>query len=278
MPRLLTRTNPPVDLSFTRNVDSRQSAGLLRWWPTLGQVGSRLAEQVAGDVGTLAGGMPYAVDPLLGGVLAPAGTDDYVDFASNIGFGQLVGNGSYTLSLWVKATTVGTRQAVIADWNSSGTTESMAIEFRASLQISAENRWAASFSYLDSGVAAVANTWYHIAVTVRLSDLARTIYVDGVARATDTIGGALNNGTHLAVGRGGAFNALYLTGSVADLRIYNRPLPAQEIYQIYAPQSRWTLYRLAKWRTIVAAAAATGSVRRQRLTGGMMDLVGGLRG
>ncbi|SRR6266851_1720947 len=76
--------------------------------------------------------------------------------------------------------------------------------------------------------------WYHLTVTWDASSKARIIYLNGVVDASDTSTGSLNADSnppfYIAQWLGGN----YLSGSIDDVRIYNRVLTAKEITQLYS--------------------------------------------
>lgn len=86
---------------------------------------------------------------------------------------------------------------------------------------------------------------YHVVATYDQQNL--RIYINGIqenssaqtlavgAAATFTYIGAFNNQT--------VFTTNFWKGNIGDVRIYNRALSAAEVYQLYAPQTRWALYR-----------------------------------
>jgi len=161
------------------------------------------------------------------------GEDDYVGIGG--GFGSLVSNSSYTVSLWVKTATTTKRQIIIGDWHSAGTNESFSIEFGGYEQPVGHittNHNDGGHDYLDSGVSYAADTWYHVVVSWDKALTTRKIYINGVEKAQDTQT-SLDNGTSISLGRGGAASSAYLFGALDDVRIYSYALNDYQIKQVY---------------------------------------------
>lgn len=75
-----------------------------------------------------------------------------------------------------------------------------------------------------------ANIWYHIASTWDKANL--TCYLNGALQVSATASAAIRTPTgSLTIGSGGT--GLFFTGSMVDVRIYNRPLSPGEINWIY---------------------------------------------
>ena len=175
------------------------------------------------------------------------GSTHYASSVSITGIGTLVGQNSFTVSLWAMTTTPSTRQAILADWNNSGANQSLTIEIggfgQTPTHITANN----AVAYVDSGVAMVSGVWYHIAVVGDTNKSLFRIYVNGIQQNSIAYT-SLNPGVAMAIGRGGAFGSLYMTGGVALPMFWSRSLGADEIQQLYvtplimlrdAPLPRW---------------------------------------
>ena len=78
------------------------------------------------------------------------------------------------------------------------------------------------------------NTWHHVFNTLDDSANTMKVYIDGVLDNTIIDGGwsGLRQGTD-DINIGGVLDGTDLTGSVDDIRIYNRTLSAAEIQMIY---------------------------------------------
>jgi hypothetical protein len=81
------------------------------------------------------------------------------------------------------------------------------------------------------GIATLAlNTWYH--VTAVLNGTARTIYVNGVLDSNTSGAWTWPGGTAF-IGSGNNSANYFFSGSLDDVRIYNRALSANEVKQLY---------------------------------------------
>lgn len=94
------------------------------------------------------------------------------------------------------------------------------------------------------------NTWYHVTVTSDGSQL--IYYVNGQHDSThahNVVLGGSNNDDDLFIGGGGANdNLFYFNGSLDEIKVWNRVLTADEVYQEYVSNLRksgsdeWELY------------------------------------
>ena len=191
------------------------------------------------------------------------GSTNYVDGALAGLSGTFNPFQDFTVSLWFMTTNPTPRQVVIGDWDSSGTNGSFSIEIGGYLQTSTHitTSWASggtSQPYIDSGVVAVANTWYHVATTLDLRTTTGTIYVNGAKKGTTSWSESPGypTGTKTTFGRAGAFNTLYLSGAVGMPAIWNRALTPDEIWQLYA--SPFALFNAPNPNRWPGAAAGGG--------------------
>ena len=244
---------PPTG-PFEVNYASLQAHGLVVWWPPVVSVGTLVLQDIrALRPAPLYGNAVINPHPELGHVLALDGTGDYAA-PTAVGFGTVVGQSRYTCSLWVSTTIPNTRQCVIADYSAAGASQSFTIEIGGWQQTAAHiTTQVHNSQYLDSGVTAVANTLYHIAVTGSVPGNYAAIYINGVLANSTTLA-SLEPGHTLAIGRGGAAVYLYVNGYIGDSRIYNRDMSADEVWQLYDPATRWELYEptVRYWPVVVA--------------------------
>ncbi len=261
-----------------RDVDRAHplNAGLLNWWysyPGVNGFGSRQLMDIAGvkhkhAAINGAGSEDWLFDS---GIQAAAidldGTGDYLDPSITGLYGHT--GSALTVVARVLSHVVSTRQAVLGDWDSGAANQSMAIEFGGYLQTAGNITTVlggpsipGGYQYLNSGVAAVNDTWYQIAVTYdgrSGGSGPRAIYVDGILRASDTCA-IPRDGTTTAFGRGGAWTGVDLNGRIADIRFYNRVLDAGQIAGLYRESLAGYPNLLARARVpmfAVPAAAAT---------------------
>ena len=73
-----------------------------------------------------------------------------------------------------------------------------------------------------------ASTWHHVVVTN--NDSTVTYYVDGLQTGTDSSGIGADNATSLYIGYDGTN---YFDGLIDDVRIFNYPLSANQVKQVF---------------------------------------------
>ena len=213
-------------------VGGYQSQMLAGAWP-LAEGGGAVAYDLTGKNQSPLFGSPLSVSGPYGPMLGLNGSSQYVNITSG-GFGALVGQGPFTVSVLAKTSITGTRQAILADWNSLGLSNSLNIEFTSS-NFFLSNMFNVNSAFpnisVTSSTTYAPNTLYRITVTWDGST--QKLYVNGVllgSTGTTTIG----PGYQLSLGRGGTYTGgLYLNGACSDLRIYTRALSAAEVQSIY---------------------------------------------
>ena len=246
-------SRPPVDTPFTLNRASPQANGLVAWWPSMGYEGGILVDRAYGfRSGTLTNGPVWTPDPVMGTTLSLDGTDDFVNcgtVASPFGTGDV----AYTIALWVRPDAirfggmwVGYGNATANQAIGIGSTGSNFY----SVHYSNDNNW---------GIAVATGSTYHVAVTYDPSTSTETLYLNGFAAGSWTPANLnIQASDLLYIGRS-PWNGTYAnTCRLGDVRIYNRPLGAAEIFQLYAPQTRWQLYA-PDTRTTLAYPAPTNA-------------------
>lgn len=192
-----------------------------------------------------------------------AGTSDWIetnDFSWS--------GGPITICFWTKI---------------ASATEASAFGFDATLgadRVQAHVPWSDGVLYWDYGdttngrvswdMSSLIGQWIHIVlVATGSSGSFQGIYVNGVLRASAGNSDEAT-GSKLEIGHGGFSGAdYYHNGPVFDFRVYDRTLNAAEIWVLFAPQTRWSLYKqllsLRAWfvatgATVIPIDAATISV------------------
>jgi hypothetical protein len=155
--------------------------------------------------------------------LAFDGSDDYVSLPTSTPVP--VGNSTYTIEAWIKPTSMGVYG--IVGWGTYGTTN----------QVNALRLSPTGIINYWWGADLVVNTpdlsgqWHHVAAT--FDGTTRTIYLDGVAKGSDTPGAhTVPNANNLRIGstnsaNGG--NGEYFPGSIDEVRIYNVGLTQAQV-------------------------------------------------
>jgi hypothetical protein len=149
------------------------------------------------------------------------GTDDYVDVGSSVPFDS----SNWTLSLWVDASDVnGSFQRLLSYYNNGPTIWKNS----GSGALSIVHGGTADF---DMGITLTNNSWTHIVVTRQGSTI--TAYKDGMQTAQNaSFSVTFTNDTSVRMGQATSFDNPY-SGSLDDVRIYNRAITAQEVKNLY---------------------------------------------
>lgn len=115
-------------------------------------------------------------------------------------------------------------------------------------------------------------TWtvgrWHLIAGVWESATSCRVYIDGVLGGTDTGNlSEITGMTNIEFGRWSRSSPVnYLSGRVAEARMYNRIVTAAEMRQMYDAQTRWDLYRTARVTPLYAPTAAASTPDRLRIT------------
>jgi len=194
---------------------------LVGWWTLDEGVGGTAVDWSGhGDHGTLIGD-PQWVDGYHGGALDFDG-DDHVDT------GNTTDLATWTVAAWVISPAAPSGGAASGpvhreknyqiDWNHANEV------FRGAAALCVEGTWhAASFGALEG------NTWYHLAAT--FDGTALTSYKNGVLIVSNTAAAGTpdaETGT-LLIARHSTSSGNYFTGTVDDVRVYDRALTEAEI-------------------------------------------------
>ena len=248
MPYLLFDGKNSPSIPFTLNRASPQAAGLLLWYPTVGYVG-RLADYAAANHfgGTLTGPPGVRREPSVGIGMDFTGSERWeVTHVSDLS------TTTRTISAWVIGDTLtGTQTIVKKD-----------VEYI----LRCDNTSLTLYTWTSGGLNQISatlstGTLYHVCGTWDGTNA--VLYVNGVQKNTSTPGGTTstssNNWTIGAQPGGGEG----WDGLIADVRLYNRALSAAEIWSLYAPQTRWDLYRVTPFAGApsIAAPVVSGAIR-----------------
>jgi hypothetical protein len=218
---------------FRLNKNSMQAQGLVGWWPTLGQAGVDRVTNYAyeKDLNTFVGGLGWSTS-ILGLVLGPFDvSDDYVE-------GGLLDNppsNNLSYSCWAYTTT---RGVVYHVGHRGGYTLEAYDDTGDNWAIRLDN-----IGWLDGDISCDLNTWQFVS-GIRDSGTWR-LFVNGIestltGRFTTTTTDPQSPDPNIRIGNQG-FDP-YFAGFASDFRLYSRALSPSEVYQLYAPQTRWELY------------------------------------
>jgi hypothetical protein len=189
---------------------------------------------------------PHGLDgTLTGGTITRhytgTGSPDKITVTDNAAL-QITGASVYMF--WIKIDTTTQRQNVLCKYNHTSPSSGYAVRvhsdgtLRFTWREDNSNYWSGYTSTVLS-----VDTWYHFAVCYPGDGNVPSAYINGTESAVTTwlaSGDALNgftsdNGTDLTLGTGQFLGAplYYLSGSLDDVRIYDRILTSTEISHIY---------------------------------------------
>lgn len=227
--------SPAVD-GFRLNTESQQANGLVGWWPMLGSRGAnKLADFAQGRryPGTLGSGATWKGSGPFGQALNFDGTGNaYVSVAGGH-YGPTL-----TVAAWVNLADTSGSHAICGEFDNPGNTWLLYYRATGNFEL-----YDGTGSYFTATVAT--GTWYHV-VFANWPGGGITAYFNGqpqsVTGGTRTWSSTAND---FAIGK---WSVAPMSGQIADVRIYNRRLSAAEVWDIYAPETRWELFAPAKSR------------------------------
>lgn len=218
-------------MSPTAGGGGAPTSGLLAYWALDEGSGTAASDSANNYDGTLTSGPTWAAGQV-GGAVTFDGTNDYINIPYNAAL-YLIGD--LTLSAWINATTTASMRRIVnmpADGTSG--TEGYSLMLNAGtaqfwMSGGACDGWDSSVStpYTFTG------SWHHIAGTV--SGTTMKIYIDGALANTRTCPRSASPYVtgNLQIGRFSSGWGQYFSGSIDEVRIYNRALSAGEIASIY---------------------------------------------
>ena len=199
-------------------------AGNLVSYPTSGTSTYNLTG--SGATGALTNGTSFT--PLDGGAFVFDGTNDYIVFPNDTN----LDNQALTMESWNYLNTTTSQNAFLfekgyvntqySNFYFSGNT----FIFR-TIGLSTEDLSVTTSTYISP------NTWNHVVCTYGAG--VKTIYVNGIqiAQQTGLTGTISTNNTGLYLGAHGPGTNFFLNGKIAESRVYNKALTADEVLQNY---------------------------------------------
>lgn len=240
------------------NRASPQARGLVLWWNALasGKL-ARFCEPVRGDHGSYnAMAFPYSwhVDALVGGMatFTPANAE-YIRNSSVLT--HTIG----AISAWIKIlATPASDMFVVGRVNGNGSsTKDMVLYVDTSRYLrfygydGVERTTGAGASVIPTGQA--------VHVCGVADGLNINCYLNGILAASTPCSAMTSSFTVANIILGGSDNArTYFSGHAGEVRVYNRPLSAAEVWALYDPATRWELYR-APYQPVVKAPTITAT-------------------
>ncbi len=192
--------------------------------------------------GTLTNGASIVTDGIRGQVLSLDGVNDYVDLSAHTA--DFAGFTQGTIGGWIKAT--GTLETIfsISDTADTGSYAALFLGASGYLTYEVMENGVMQLAVYKSDVAINDGNWHHVAISIGPSG--NVLYVDGAAAtsgqltydtgntSTQRFFSSVSGLDSMAIGRnqdssGGKW---YATGSLDDVRIYNRALSATEVSSV----------------------------------------------
>ncbi|GAA0526789.1 hypothetical protein GCM10010172_04180 [Paractinoplanes ferrugineus] len=176
---------------------------------------------------TLIGGATWSSDATRGTVLTLNGTDAGASTAGPV----LTTNGSYTVSAWVKLSSIAATATVAGQ---QGTANSaFALQYNKTY-----NAWTfiapgsdtaapATSPHVSAAAAPALNTWTHLVASYNAATHTMTLYVNGAPAGTAANTTAWNGAGTFDLGHSGAGS--YLPGSISNVQAWNYTLTSQQV-------------------------------------------------
>jgi hypothetical protein len=197
-----------------------EGQGLLSWWKFDEGSGSTAYDSTGSNDGTIHGATWTTGQ--IGGGLSFDGVDDYVD-VGNLGLSS-----EFTVMGWMYYYVQALDEPIFgSDSPGEGT--------RISLRSNAFEVWPDGVSWEDRGEVAFdpvsAGIWHHLAGVYNGSQI--EVFVDGISMGTHSVSsGALDPNPNNYIGGHGSEN-WYMDGLIDNVRIYDKALSAEEVWQLY---------------------------------------------
>lgn len=222
-----------------------QASGLAGWWPLDGDANDY---STYGDEGSFINGVYYEQSTLKS-FIAPSLNGAGLQFANGLYAnvivpGNLFINGPFTVSAWINPGTIPSPEVVVGKLDS----------FNLSID-STGNREGDFFAYINGEMQGPAKTpfslnpgqWYMLTGVYNGTYNGITVFLNGIPVNVMPVSGATpgtiaanNNPTVMGVSPVLPYNQYYYNGTIADVQVYNTPLTAAQVYQLYnvgIPQS-----------------------------------------
>jgi prepilin-type N-terminal cleavage/methylation domain-containing protein len=205
----LSGTNAGITYSLNSSNNVPQSGGcmtngLVGWWQMNGNANDKSGNGNNGAV--IAATLTMGQSGQANGAYSFNGTSAYIGLPNS---SAVVGNGNYALSAWIKPTMMG--GLGIIGWGNWGVVNNV--------------------NDINASAATLANGSWHF-VLAEFDSITRSLYVDGSFIGSDTPG-AVHNAIATNVNIGVTDGSEYFSGSIDDVRVYNRVLSTAEVQALY---------------------------------------------
>lgn len=191
-------------------------------------VGTKWDDLSGNDNNGLLNNVTYSSDAS-GSLSFSSSGSSYLSFSAVTGIPS--GNDEYSITTWIKPTTLGDK--VIVSWGNYSNTDQANILKLTSTGI--VNSW--QNNDLSATVAVTTGTWHNIVVTFDGSD--RKIFLDGILVGSDQPGSSHNVTTisNLTIGVGNISSSEYFDGLISNVYVYDFALDIEEIFENLVSQS-----------------------------------------
>ncbi len=232
---LVSASSPLIAATGTEGISSNGIAsGTVGYWK-LDETAGTTAYDFSGNGknGTYVN-TPASTTGKIGGALLFNGTNQNVGSINTSALPS--GTSAVSMFAWIKTSTTTRETAVSYGGSATGQAATLNVN-----EFAANGHFYIDFygNYLDSGVTVNDGLWHLVGFTLAGSTTSITMYVDGAAYS-GTLGGIPNilAGTNMQIGRwvtagAGDTSPYYFSGSIDEVKIYNRVLSATEVKNIY---------------------------------------------
>ena len=237
----------PIDQPFTINYDSPQAAGLVALWTCFNQRGVPGLRDSIGEYDMAAVNTPPIVNDFEMGPVVSflAANTEYLEIDLPV-----VTATPLTIACWFYSTSVAIAQALVQICELGQPDELYALTARGDAggdPVTLVRIAGAGPNFCDTTTSYVADKWQH-AAAVCWDDSACDVYLDGGGKGSVGVARAPGAWDRTSIARAGdSTPGSYMSGRIAEARIYDRPLTEMEVWQLYAPETRWELYSPVAW-------------------------------
>lgn len=215
---------PPIGSPVVLNRRSQQANGLAFWLPmAAGAPPADLARGFPLTWSAGSGNFEHRVYPTVGlARFAASGANHPITIG---GGGVPSGSTSYSIAAWIMSTSAVSYQTILTAGSGSGFW--LMSDFKLNMYNGGDKK--------SAGAVAI-NTWNHVAVVVVAG--VTTFYINGALDANTYSGTPAMTFTKIFEDGGSD----RFVGAIGEVRMYTRALSGDEVFQLYAPQTRWQLY------------------------------------
>lgn len=249
---------------YRKNIASPQARNLIGWWP--GRMRGQQLEDLSGfdSHGDLSGGSSSVIGDSfsVSAVDFPGNSNNRVVFPNDARWYPAGG----TVCAWANADTLGQNNFGRIVYNRNGT-DAAGVELLLwnTSQCAGSVDAGSASTDLQGGSVTLGETFHS---GVSWGDGAVRLWQNGVqvASGTDRALSLPSTPGVLQLGIRASDNLREFDGRIWDVRFYDRPVGAAMMRQIYAPGTRWDLYREPVRRNYFVPGAAAGGSVAPRLT------------